>query len=1124
MSAKQPLDQPTALIGSWPGLVLLAAAAVASLNLLTPLVTPRPKDGSPSDVPRPPTAARTKALYARLWEDPLGTVYRDARNGSAEDVPELPKWCWIPLLPAPLNCFLAETSLGQGDSFQRPRQHFKRVLESLASDRPGEQPTLLCLPILVSGGPYADDREQRMRTRYAVQAALAAHGYKLSFPKRLTYINIPLAIHVRTDGPRQFQPHELTVPIKLFVRDDVDFKKSNILPSGDSSSPDGVLVMWIDQDQLGGRPLTSLAQVLDICFPDDCSKEVSQARKVHLAVIGPADSDALLAMARENDRWCPAKSSRNQGAAEANGPTQSPCCQSDDLVRCIIRVHQGPFFSNRFCHPMLFSCRATVWADVLRQDSKRQIERLQHNSEPPTSGLRLFGMIGTDDQLAAALRRELGLRGAWPDNQNNGTIVLLTERDTLYGRAFPAVFAELLRSDKRSPADSLRVFKYLRGTEGQAVDRPGAEPEAPLDTANDTKKSNHQADLPSGPSQLDYLRRLQDQLVELRDRLYADGGRQILAVGVVGTDVFDKLLVLRALHKEFGQTLFFTTDMEAHYAHQNEYSFARNLIIASHYGLQLHPRLQGDAPPFRDSYQTATYLAVRRALAPKLFGGWRPDESSPWQWPRPASEVCAAPGQYPHCLQPLIYEVGRTGPYQLTITGGDERSDLAAGSPSITAAVQSLSPREYPWLAQRWGRLLIAVGLLLLALLLVARPIRKLLWPARVADRWLILAGLVLLLVCSLALGLAARRDHYDPDGEPVLLLEGISVWPVTLMRFLALVLAVSFVIDNSLKLRRNRREQIERDLLDLTENEQTGDASVGAPPAASTKSRFALWDKVQSFWDRLLFRDAWSIEPEREQSGLDTWKRYCYFGAFRRRFLRVAVASIVYFFACSRVFAAYATPNHDARGGLSRTLEQVVLYLAVASLIALTFFVIDEILLCKRLVRNLRSAKRWPVSAQRRLGRGVRYPAWIADELITARLVESRTNVSAMFLAGPFIVIVLLMVARSGLLEYSGFPLPLFFVIGLTAFGLFYAYIAQRLAAGHVRDVLVDRLLDRATMAAAGERTIEQEQCKSAVAEIRAMRRGAFRPWHQDPLWRAIAIPLGGAGGLALLNVFLSS
>ena len=57
---------------------------------------------------------------------------------------------------------------------------------------------------------------------------------------------------------------------------------------------------------------------------------------------------------------------------------------------------------------------------------------------------------------------------------------------------------------------------------------------------------------PIGESQFDYLRRISEHLYKIDDDLRKkQPGTKIKAVGILGSDVFDKLLILRALHPAF---------------------------------------------------------------------------------------------------------------------------------------------------------------------------------------------------------------------------------------------------------------------------------------------------------------------------------------------------------------------------------------------------------------------------------------------------------------------------------------------------------------------------------------------------------------------------------------------
>ena len=92
-------------------------------------------------------------------------------------------------------------------------------------------------------------------------------------------------------------------------------------------------------------------------------------------------------------------------------------------------------------------------------------------------------------------------------------------------------------------------------------------------------------------------------------------GTGIFAIGVLGSDVYDKLLVLQSLRKRFPNALFFTTDLDAALSFKTNLSVTRNLIVASAYGLSLQAQLQRSIAPFRDVYQTAGYYATLRAIS-----------------------------------------------------------------------------------------------------------------------------------------------------------------------------------------------------------------------------------------------------------------------------------------------------------------------------------------------------------------------------------------------------------------------------------------------------------------------------------------------------------------------------
>src|SRR4029077_18550027 len=105
-----------------------------------------------------------------------------------------------------------------------------------------------------------------------------------------------------------------------------------------------------------------------------------------------------------------------------------------------------------------------------------------------------------------------------------------------------------------------------------------------------------------GLDQSDFLRRLARQLKDedTRWRLTGEGG--IRAIGLLGSDIYDKLMILRALRSEFRDAVFFTNNFDAHFERRDDWADTRNLIIASPFGSAVPETFsRQNIAPFRDT-------------------------------------------------------------------------------------------------------------------------------------------------------------------------------------------------------------------------------------------------------------------------------------------------------------------------------------------------------------------------------------------------------------------------------------------------------------------------------------------------------------------------------------------
>jgi hypothetical protein len=164
-------------------------------------------------------------------------------------------------------------------------------------------------------------------------------------------------------------------------------------------------------------------------------------------------------------------------------------------------------------------------------------------------------------------------------------VVLISDWDTVYGNDLSDTVKNTF--SKGQPIDSkgqpinpnwITKVSYLRGLDGRLPGQKnspqgtssqnsnlqqsaGDQSAAPQQTVATPETASH-FESAEGQSQFDYLQRLAAHLKE-RDAAYRrkDGGH-IGAIGVLGSDVYDKLLILQALRPEIPDALFFTTDLD----------------------------------------------------------------------------------------------------------------------------------------------------------------------------------------------------------------------------------------------------------------------------------------------------------------------------------------------------------------------------------------------------------------------------------------------------------------------------------------------------------------------------------------------------------------------------------
>lgn len=1052
------------LSSGWLAAVLLAAGAFVLREPL--LQSTRPA----ANEPRIEQRFAAQDVDARLWQDPLGAVMR-ARE---ERVRKLGR--------------------AEQQALERQQQGLAAFQQEIAARLPAGDPAgrIIVLAAMVSGGPYAESVESRRRMRYAVLAALNAADYAPADTEHLGYF-LP-----QSQPPRTLPE---AVPYEWFKP----------LP-GRQPVAHPVLVLWLDNGPFYDRPFDKWRELLRQLEPDS-----SQPSRLLWRALGPMGSDGLHAMIRDSER------------------------QDFDLDH-----FKG--WDLRF-----YSLAATVSDAKLLEDTWRaRNESLSDYFQ--RKGITLLRTIGDDKSLAASLVNELGLRGlkvrASPEPGGNGEarqeryremcrvgtqradsphqIAIVAEWDTLYGRSLRREFRIAEDDDK---GFCVNRFHYVRGLDGQMPEH-GSAPSASggAKDGGAAKDAERRSDgsfieRAEGQSQYDYLRRLAARLRE-RDRELRAGsvdGAGLRAIGVLGNDVHDKLLVLQALRADFPHALFFTTDLDARFLHPREQPWTRNLIVASNFGLRLTDGLQAGTPPFRDNYQTSAFFSTRLALD---------DQAG-------ASRV--GPQQLARWLgQPRIFEIGRSMAFDFSApaqAGNDERRACRGSQLAACADIHPPGSPRYPHISPLVLSLLAGVLVLLVWLppLALNRALQRRLrrfathrggpWPAWL--RQAVLALLLMLLQLVLPVVLAHQwpgfADWLTRDGKPISFSEGISLWPTEAIHLLTLLLCLYLVFRGWTALTRNL------DRLSLTLHlGQTRRRLVAEQ--AREDARLSLRCRLAHVFTLRGPSEPDSSHPAALRAGrmtagrLALWRHFIVQNRTGSRFLRSLACTVLVLAVGLALHTGLAEPSGaPQRGPVSSSVHLLLAIAAIVLMNFLVFYVADATLICLRFVRELRPGRaNWPDRAIQFFGRqmGITKPE-VVDYWINLQFIAQRTRCVTGLIYYPFIVLSLLLLSRSQFFDNWQMP-TMALAMALFDIGVvLLSAICLRRAAEKARRQALTAVGDWLLQAHAPDAQAlpAPRQLELLRERIKTLDEGAFAPFSQQPLLKAVLLPFATLGGSSLLD-----
>ena len=927
--------------------------------------------------------------------------------------------------------------------------------------------SFLVLAVMIQGGSYAEYSESRLRMRQAVLEALGAQSYVPHDGEHIGYFKI--------DKP-EWDWRSMIVPFEWCER--------NVHKAAESSYsvdlPDRVCVLWLRDEEFQDQPLSRL----DWLLRDSDALGVDTAN-VKTRVIGPRTSTTLLAMMREV---------AEDGQSLDRLPQVEMWCAtataSDELLLHEINQNENQMIEEYFAE---------------RTGSAEDNECFIFHRCTPTD----CDVINT---LADELRTKRNV------NVSDDHIALISEWDTFYGRALPITFERevsgmplnQLVEGKHPP--NILIYHYLRGIDGMLPGTSaaqGAKTEEKKDQTEEKKQSSVAREMTVGLNQADYLRRLARELADRNEEFRRKEKREIKAVGVLGSDVYDKLLVMEALRDALPNAIFFTNQLDSRLAHPDEWRWTRNLLVGSPFGLTLRHEYQ-DVPPFRESDQTAFYTAT-------LLAAGHPARADFLK----SQEV----------LRPVrLYEIGRKAAFDLT--------------PRSTSA-RTLQPENFDM--ERWWspwRRKLTLAIVVFALVAIAWSIFAILGHANAskdrkrygnerAERSFVRVlgsswGMFVILgICSVVL-VWAISCHDASEGEPYSWNAGISIWPTETLRLFAALLAVFYLWTISRALYRSERK-VESDFA-LPKYGDSLEKLAPAPTKLPEKS-----------WCRRVIASVtvrhWKCDKDHTIDAAQLWMYYCDSGTQRARWLRIGPLIVCYIGAATCLLFLLGAPGVPARGDWARIWDLIFLVLAIFGSVTVTFYVADVMLLCRRFIHYLmKDVTTWPPAAVTNLrGRWSRRegataaaegeipPNDLLREYLDIDFIARATDFVGGLIYYPFILISLLIISRLGVFDHWTWPVALLIIVGFNAGYAAFSVIYLRRTAERARQRSLKRLHDMLiSYTAMGEGDgKEAKTIREATTLIQSEDRGAFAAISQQPLAAALLLPSGSAGIWALLQFF---
>jgi hypothetical protein len=286
-----------------------------------------------------------------------------------------------------------------------------------------------------------------------------------------------------------------------------------------------------------------------------------------------------------------------------------------------------------------------------------------------------------------------------------------------------------------------------------------------------------------------------------------------------------------------------------------------------------------------------------------------------------------------------------------------------------------------------------------------------------------------------------------------------------------------------------------------------------------------------------ILPRDVPHASPKEE-----FWRRYIMQNRLSARAVRTtACVLLAAGFSWFLSLALHAPGFIPQRGDLSLTVHEWLHSLMFIAIYFLVFFVVDATTFCVSFVRGLHTHEAsWPVATLVKFEHELQIPYAYLDDWIDLEFIAMRTKCVTRLIYYPFIVLSLFLLSRSHVFDHWYMPITGFVLAVLGAIVALACAMALRYAAEAARRQAIEKLRNE-IIRVSGEAPVARRrhipgaalpanqfqpakppkpaQLTLLLERVEHLDAGAFAPFWQQPLLKAILLPFAAFGGTSLLD-----